>query len=361
MGFFLVTLSFLLQLGYWLVLWQGFERARGHSSAADSHDLPPISVVVAARNEEANLPGLLQGLARQTHPQYEVVVVDDDSTDDTAALVARWRRQHDNVRLVRVRSPQAPRKKNALTRGIEAASYELLAFTDADCEPLPGWLKTLAAHHADANEDILLVGYSPYRHRSDLLYRFAAYETFLTGFLTAAAAGLQRPYMAVGRNLSYPRSVFERIGGFEHSRQSLSGDDDLLVQEVHRRLAASVRHVFAPATFVRTEAPTSWSEWFHQKRRHTSAGRFYPRSVQLHLALFQGSSILLWAAPLLAGWTGVGLLGARLLGQGAILWEAARVLEEKPLVSALPLLDLFYTGYNLVVAPLGLARIPDEW
>ena len=271
----------------------------------------------------------------------EVVIVDDASTDTTADVVARHAREHANVRLVRVEEPRPPRKKHALTRGIGAARHELLAFTDADCAPPPEWLTTLTRHHAAESHDLVLVGYSPYRHRADLLGRLAAYETFVTGFLTAAAAGLGRGYMGVGRNISYPRTVFDRIGGFEHSRQSLSGDDDLLVQEVQRRAAAEVRAVLDPRSFVPTDAPATWRAWLKQKKRHTSAGRFYHRSVQAHLAVFQGLFYYLDAYD-------------------DTVW-AADTLGERRLLPAFPVLELLYAGYNLVVAPLGLARVPEEW
>ena len=358
--FFLI--GWLLHLAYWLILHRGFWRARPHAlPPPPGGALPPLSVVVAARDEERVLPALLKALTRQTHPRYEVVVVNDASTDRTAAIVQEWSRAYSNIKLVEVETPHPPRKKHALTLGIQAASFELLAFTDADCAPPPGWLERLAHEHAADPGETLLVGYSPYRCRPGLLNKIASYETFFTGFLTAAAVGWNRPYMAVGRNLSYSKTTFQRIGGFAHSRHSLSGDDDLLVQEVARRDAASVRHVFGPSTYVDTDAPGSWRGWLHQKRRHASAGRFYDRRIQGHLALFQGTNILVWVAPFLAGWGGVALLAIKLVVQGAVLLEPARVFRERRLIRSLPLLELLYAGYNLLVAPLGLARIPRKW
>ena len=357
--------AFATQVAYWSLLHIGFRRARRRGTlpqrnAPPRHQLPPMSVIVAARDEEAVLPDLLRALAAQTHPRYELIVVDDASDDATAEAVRRHAARHSHVRLVQVEQPHTPRKKHALTLGIDAARYELLAFTDADCAPPPRWLETLARHHAAAPHDRLLTGYSPYRLRRDALSRTAAYETFVTGFLTAAAAGLKRPYMAVGRSMSYPKHVFQRIGGFEHSLQSLSGDDDLLVQEVRRRGAAETIAVLDEASFVPTDAPASWLAWLRQKRRHASAGRFYARDTQAHLALFQGSGLLLWSAPLWAGLPGVALLLGRLGLQTLILADAARTLDERRLLPALPLLELAYAAHNLIVAPLGLARVPEE-
>lgn len=362
---FVFALAALVQLAYWAVLYAGFRRARRTAPAGgDAGDvLPPISVVVAARNEASRLPDLLAALAAQRHPAFEVVVVDDASTDATAALVRAWAAGHPNVRLVE--HADGPRKKHALARGIAEARHELLALTDADCRPPPGWIAALAAAHAaEAGADeagVVLVGYSPFRPGLGVLGRVTRYETFVTAFLTAAAVGLGRPYMAVGRNLSYSRALFRRIGGFAHSERSLSGDDDLLVQEIARRRAAPVRYVFAPDSFVPTDGPASWRAWVRQKRRHASAGRFYARAAQVHLAVFQGTAAVLWLAPLLAGWAGAAVLGAKLLAQGLALRAAARAFGERGLMPAFPLLDLCYAAYNALVAPLGLLKRPARW
>jgi cellulose synthase/poly-beta-1,6-N-acetylglucosamine synthase-like glycosyltransferase len=349
-----------LQLGCWLALGAGFRRAtRAPSLPSDDASLPPVSVVVAARNEAARLPALLDALATQTYPALEVVVVDDASEDGTAALVEARRAEDPRFRLARVTDPVAPRKKHALALGIASARHDRLAFTDADCVPPPGWLETLAAHAA-AEPDAVLVGYGPFRKTPGTLNAFVRYETLVTALMTAAAVGLGRPYMAVGRNFSYPRSVFETIGGFEHSLQSLSGDDDLLVQEAHRH-GVPVRYVADPGAFVVSEAPATWRRWLRQKLRHTSAGRHYDRDVQAGLAVFHGSNLLVWVAPLVLGWTGAGLLAARFLVQRAVLRSAMEALGERDLTLAQPLLDAGYALYNTLLAPLGTVWRPKRW
>jgi glycosyltransferase involved in cell wall biosynthesis len=364
-----------VQLAYWRMLRRGFQEAQQHPPANNSSPHPPVSVVVAARNEEKKLPGLLAALLRQDYNTFEIVLVDDASKDRTGELARTWPDPDRRLKLVSITEPSAPRKKNALTKGIKAASYECLVFSDADCQPPPGWLRAMTAAYtprqpgtarrAPTAEDgiypVLCVGYSPFRKGPGWLNRIARYETFVTGFFTAAAIGLCKPYMAVGRNLSYPKSVFTAIGGFAHSRQSLSGDDDLLVQEVRRRNAAKIIHVFDPASFVPTDAPSTWRQWLRQKTRHTSASRFYAHDVQTHLTLFHASNALLWLAPFFAGWAGAGFLALKLLQQHVILKEAAEVLQEEDLLSTQPVLELLYTAYNLLVAPVGVLKMPRRW
>ncbi|MDX1532168.1 MAG: glycosyltransferase, partial [Rhodothermales bacterium] len=223
-----------VQAAYWLLLLRGVRRVRRYAEGRDDPppgSLPPISVVVAARDEADRLPDLLGALAAQTHPDFEAVVVDDASEDATPHLVGERAESDPRFRLVRAadlpdRGPAPlPRKKRALTAGIAAASHGRLAFTDADCAPPPTWLSALAAWAA-TDPEAVLVGYGPYRRRPGVLNAFVRYETLVTALLTAGAVGLGRPYMAVGRNFSYPRALFERLGGFAHQAQSLSGDDD---------------------------------------------------------------------------------------------------------------------------------------
>lgn len=359
----LFLVAFAVQVACWLALGVGFGRVRRAAPPPVPMAAVPISVVVAARNEAARLPALLDALAAQTHAPFEAVVVDDASTDETAALVEARAAADPRFRLVRVAEHEAdesgmPRKKHALTLGIAAARHDRLAFTDADCIPPPDWLDTFAAHAAEAPEAIL-VGYGPYHREPGALNTFIRYETVQTALQTAAAVGLGRPFMAVGRSFSYPKQVFARIGGFEHQRHSLSGDDDLLVQEAHRH-GVPVRYVLdAP---VPSEPPHTWRAWMRQKQRHTSAGRHYDRTVQFALAVFHASNLGVWIAPLVLGWTGFALLAARFLVQRGVLRGAFEAFAAEPdLHVGQPLLDLGYVVYNTLLAPLGVLRGGTRW
>jgi cellulose synthase/poly-beta-1,6-N-acetylglucosamine synthase-like glycosyltransferase len=342
-----------------LIAW-GWRWGRRQASEAASDQEPPMSVVVAARNEAESLPVLLDALDAQTHPNHEVVIVDDASTDETAAIAEGWAEERPHASVVRVTDPSPPRKKNALTRGIEAASHDLLAFTDADCRPPPDWLSVLAATHAGTDTDSVLVGYSPLRG-SGLLGFFSRYETLVAGIYTVAALGWGRPYMAVGRNLSYPRSVFEAVGGFDSVDESMSGDDDLFVQAVHRQTDAPVRAVLDDRTFVPTDAPASWADWWRQRRRHVSAGRHYDGTVGIHLTLLHASLVLLWLAPFFLGKTGIGLLATGLLARHSHLGRAAEAFGETDLLAVFPLWELGYALYHIIVVPVGLLRPPNQW
>ena len=398
-----LLVAFVVQALAWAWVAAGLRHVRadaalagavGETAGADAAEpkARAVSVVVAARDESERLPALLDALAAQTHRPFEVVVVDDRSADATADVVRqRAPRFPVPLRLVEVAegAPEAaglPPKKHALERGAQAAAHARLAFTDADGRPGPDWLATLARWSrlgplADARDDAdapsagtasgdggsVLVGYGPYLPAPGWLNRFVRYETLQTAVLAAAGVGHGRPWHAVGRNLSYPAALLDRLGGFSHSAGSLSGDDDLLVQEVARRDLASAVYVWDHAASVPSPAPPDAAAFWRQKRRHASAGSHYPTGVLVALGLFHASNLALWiGAPLAHAVAGLplgwGLLAGKLLLQRTVLSGALDDLGDEPdLRLWQPALDALSAGYHAALAVLGALPTPRQW
>lgn len=331
----------------------------------DTASCPPVSVVVAAHDEASTVGPLLEALGAQTHPNVEVVLVDDASTDATRDVLEAAAESRDRWCVVPRSGPGAPSKKQAIAAGVDAATHEILAFTDADCIPPPSWCRGIARAHAwrrdEGHQDAVLIGYSPFRHRGGLLGLWSRYETLQTGAFTAAAAALGRPYMAVGRNLSTTRSVYRAVHGSEKGSFLLSGDDDLFVQAVARETEAAVVPLVDPATFVPTEPPATWRAWARQKRRHASAGRAYAWRASLHLTLYHGSHVLLWLAPLLLGSLGAGMLALRLLLFGTAVGAATERFDDPDLAPFFPVGELFSALYHVGLVPWALLHPPDTW
>jgi glycosyltransferase involved in cell wall biosynthesis len=312
---------------------------------------------VAVRDAGQYLPGLCEALSVQDYPAYEVLVVDDGLTDETAGLLADISRQDSRFRVVENQLDRRG-KKGAVATGLQHAVHELIALTDVDCRPGRFWLRSIARHQS--NRGSIVVGYGPYMPESTLLNTMVRFETLSTAVLTAGAIGLGHPYMAVGRNLSYPKALGLSVRKASKGSELLSGDDDLLVQSAHR-MGIGVRYALDPDAFVASEAPRSFRHWLRQKRRHFSASRAYDLPVLSMLAVFHLSALLCWLAPLGVGLPGLAALAAKFAVQWPVSAVATHWFEEKGLIARLPFLEVAWMMVQIVAAPLGFLFPPRKW
>ncbi|MGM0704468.1 MAG: glycosyltransferase [Bacteroidota bacterium] len=357
--------AFLLQVGYltWLLVGTPaypttFTGKGDAKETATGPTVPPITVIVALRNEQDQLPALAQALRAQTHPSVHIVWINDHSTDGTARWLDTEAAPHPREQVVHHSGP--PGKKHALDAGIQAAPTKLLAFTDADCTPPPHWLAVLAQCHMHTEQDTVLIGASLLTAPRGVLQRLAGYETWTANIAMLAAAQHGAAYMAVGRNLSYSTSVFERVGRHQAHAHLLSGDDDLFVQAA-RNVGVPCQPVWHTGAHVPTNPPNSWHRWLRGQRRHTSAGRAYATRPALHLTAYYGSALLVWGAPLLIGTTGAGLLALRLLGVLHLLERGQAALGVKAPMLLAPLWDAAHTVLRIGTAAVGLVAPPAKW
>ena len=261
---------------------------------------PFVSVIVPARNEENNIEACLQRLTTQSYPQerYEIIVVDDESTDRTAELVARF----SSVRLLpSVGAEALAPKKAALHTGITAARGEIILTTDADCLAPYCWIETMVG--AFERDVAAAASWLIVSRRPNLLGRIEQLDAFGLVLFGAAAFGIGRPFLANGANLAYRKSVYLEIGGFEDIGRFASGDDDLLLQKIARH--ASWRILFVDADEpVMTNANATWRGFWQQRLRWASKAAAYPKaavSAEVGLYLFYVLLLLsLIAAPFLS-------------------------------------------------------------
>ena len=286
------------QLLVWLLVFRPALR-----EAADPfvRHAEPVSVIVCYRDEAAHLEACLRGILAQDHPDFEVIAVDDESEDDSAAIVERLRVEAPHLRAVRPGSTR-PGKKDALTAGIAAARHPLLLLTDADCVPAsPRWLAQMTAPLVNDHE--LVLGCSPYRRAPGLLNYWQRFESTNVLLQYQGLARLGLPYMGTGRNLAYTRDFFDRSGGLEAHAHLPGGDDDLLVNgNAQARLTTRVT---APSAWTISAPTPDWESYIYQKTRHQSVGLHYRFTHQLLLAaigashgLFYLSGFVLLFTPL---------------------------------------------------------------
>jgi cellulose synthase/poly-beta-1,6-N-acetylglucosamine synthase-like glycosyltransferase len=299
-----VVLLLLLALG-----WGRIARALGQKTAA-TH--PPISVVMCMHNEAHNAAGCLKALGLQQYPDFEIVVVNDRSTDDTPAMLQALARQDARIRIVNITELPAgwTGKKHAVQTGIAHARYEHLAFTDADCVAPTQWLAHIAAQFARGKNVVL--GYGPYSPAPGLLNKLIRYDAFAIAaqYMGWAAAGL--PYMAVGRNLAYTKQAWQKAGGFARHAATPSGDDDIWMSRAATNRQLRIGIMAQPQSFVYSRPKQTVSEVLRQKSRHLGAGLHYGWAAKGLIGVWALSQYGMWLMVL-------GCLIGQLLGHA---WPA---------------------------------------
>jgi len=263
---------------------------------------PPFTIIICAHNEEKKLPTCLASISKINYSDWQVIIVNDRSTDNTENIIYEWKAQIKGLRIISIlETPEGwPPKKYALTQGIKNCTTEWMAFTDADCIVPSDWLESLAAEIRPQKTQLIL-GNSPYLIRSGFLNKLIQYETQVTAwmFLGLGSAGL--PYMGVGRNIAYTKSLFNAANGFTQHLKSLSGDDDLLVNQIAKGSETEIM----PYPWVYSYPQETWKKWFRQKQRHFSAGNWYRPSWKIYLSLWAIAELIGWIGGIIALFQGI--------------------------------------------------------
>lgn len=362
----LLLLCFVIQLLFLLVQQRRLAIYRLPSVEQDMYNTPPVSVIISARNEAENLKKYLPAVLNQDYPDFEVIVIDDCSSDDSRHIIEEFCKVYNNLKMVTV--TERPRfktgKKFALTMGIKASKNECLIFTDADCKPASeNWIAHVAANFS-TTKDIIL-GYSPYLKSSGFINAFVRFETLKTGinYLSAALGG--DAYMGIGRNLAYKKSLFFKSKGFASHLHVLAGDDDLFVNR--NATAENTVIEIHPDAFTFSESKNTLRGWFRQKQRHMGVGGLYKNKHRRMLSLEAMSGFVFyiaiaaclfyWFMPLVA--LCVYLL--RLLTQYFVYYKSAKKLTGLNLLWLLPVFDLLYYTYLNVFGLIGTFIKTTRW
>ncbi len=344
-------LYFFLRLG----LYKNTPRAANHTH--------PVSVIVCARDEAANLvrnlPGILVQQYRTTH---EVIVVDDNSFDDTRYLLEEFQKGFKQLQVVELKQEAKliPGKKFPLSIGIKTARHEVVLLTDADCVPASEfWIERMQEIYTDDTEIVL--GYGAYHKKKGMLNKLIRWETLHTAlqYFSYALAGI--PYMGVGRNLSYKKTIFFRHKGFSAHNHIPSGDDDLFINMAATRSNTGI--CIDPESFTLSEPSATWAQWTKQKRRHYSTGKHYKPKHKFLLGLYALSHFLFY--PLFAitcfwpdhWYWAVTVLALRFIIQAFVLYKVMNKLNEKDLYPWFWLMDIWMFFYYLIFS-FSLIRKP---
>lgn len=333
-------------------------------------DLPdrnlPVSVIICARNESQNLQENLPVILTQDYPDFEVIVVNDCSNDDTVHLLNQLKNVYLNLKVVTVTEHKRFKtgKKFALTMGIKASKNEHLLLTDADCRPLSAqWIKLMQAGFS-GQKDIVL-GYSPYKKTQGFLNTFIRFETVKTAISYLSAALNNKAYMGVGRNLAYTKSLFFRSKGFASHLHLISGDDDLFVNQNANRFNTSVQ--INPEAQTQSETKDNLAAYYRQKRRHMGVGKYYKKKNRVLITLDALSGFIFYTTLILLlcfkfePWIVAGIFIFRLLMQCFVYRVIFRKLDVADLIWWFPFLDLFYYVYLNIFGVIGSVTKNLKW
>ncbi len=324
--------------------------------------LPPVSIIVPARNEAGTIQACVEALRAQDYRgRLEIVVVDDRSTDTTAQRVRDHVAADNRVRLLH--APDLPRfrcpKKSALAWGIEHSDGELILCTDADCRPPATWVRSMVEHFD------LHVGLVAGHARPDRGCRFRQWllglDNLAVGALAAGSFGMRRPLSATGRNLAYRRRLYEEVGGFGAIGHLMGGDDVYFVRLVARLTAwTMVFNARQEAVVACSAPPERWKDIVQQKLRHAGKAGHYGGG-----ALLLGAGIYLFHVVLAVslvrlvqgGVDGItaGVWIAKMMLDGALTGSMAGMTQpgDRRLLLGLPVLELAYLPYTLLFTLIG--------
>lgn len=325
------------------------------SKALEAKVPEPVSVIICARNEEENLSRHLVTVLEQDYPEFEVVVVNDCSYDASEDVLKEYALKYKHLKVITVKEDENHEhgKKFALMVGIKGAKYEQLAFTDADCMPSSNqWLKNLCSHFSD--EKKIVLGYGGYEKLPGLLNKVIRYDTFYIALQYLGFAALGLPYMGIGRNMAYKKTLFFKNKGFAGHYHIQSGDDDLFINEVATGKNVSIE--VSPESLTTSKVKRTFQKWIRQKRRHLTTFKYYSKRSRAQLFILGLSQYLFFISfvILLAiqfePYIAMIAFGVRLTLQFIIFNSAMKKLKEKDLLILAPLLEiglmLFYPIFS---------------
>ena len=361
--FGILLLAFIYQIYFYSRYLNGVLRLKRkikNNKVSFSTEQPPVSVIICAKDESENLKKFLPFVLQQAYPNYEVIVINDGSTDQTKDLLTELCKDYPNLRttFVPIGANNLSTKKLGLTLGIKAAQNEWLLFIDADCMPEDRYWIARLARNFNKNTEFVL-GYGSYFQKEGFVNRLITYDTLFVGLQYLGMAYAGKPYMGVGRNMAYRKETFFKNKGFASTLNLQSGDDDLMVNKAANKSNTKIE--IAQDSITCSEPNTTYKSWFYQKERHLSVSSYYTAKSKFRLALeplsrgfFYASFLLalVFGNPITMISTGV-LFFIRLLVQILIINRSSKHFGERNYFLTLMLFDIFLPLVSLYILTIG--------
>ena len=359
----ITVVLFIIQILYHLVTYarplRAAKKADREERVTTDREAVPVSVIVYAHGEPENLRKNLPALLTQDYPDYEVIVVNDGSDADSEDILKLFSNEYKHLyyTYVPVDTHYLSHKKLALTMGIKAARHDILLFTEADCRPLGNkWIKTMESAYNRETEIVL--GFCAYRHTEGLLHKLIAYDNLKGGLQMLSSALARHPFTGNGRNLSYRKELFFAHKGYSKSLNLHAGADDLFINEAATDSNTMVQ--YKADSITEMEKIEDIGIWKEMKVSRAATQRYYKGTSLAFYRMENYSSLLFIAATIATFVTGIFgnwllsvlaslLLLLRFTTKAVVLRKAALLLQQKPLTTWMPILEIVQPAYNIYV------------
>ena len=357
---------FFIQSYFYLFL---FRKYTSFKQSTKLEQTSSVSIIVCAKNEAENIKNLLPILAQQEYFSFELILVDDGSTDDTLQQLYLFEKAHLDssfkIKIISIDKNDSKGKKTALAKGIHTAQNQIILLTDADCQPTSNhWVSQMSTRFSQKTEIVL--GYGAYeKMNNSFLNKLIRFETLLTALQYFSYALDKKTYMGVGRNLAYKKDVFIKARGFDGHNHIISGDDDLFVSQIASDTNTEIcDHKDA---FTVSKPHTNFKQWIRQKRRHITTASHYKPSIQFLLSIFFITQFFIYVLASISlisqtfNFIILPLFLIRLIFWYATIGKTAARLNEKDLIAFGPLYEISIIFIQLYIFIKNIISPPKHW
>jgi len=344
-----------IELLYYYVLYARFAFKKQPAAPDLSNGTPPVSVIMVVKDAAAALLKTLPRLLNQRYPTFELVIVNDNSKDDTKLLLLEYQQQYENIHVVNLDSAVTSIRGNkyAMSIGIRCAKYENLIFTDAECAPTSvHWLEYMATQFAD-NKQVVL-GYSTYARRNSPFNRMLHFDNMISAIQYFSLALAHSTYRGDHKNMGFTKTSFYNQKGFASHNHLVYGDEDIFISKASKKNNTAV--VYSQDAFTVLQRAAYYNYWVHHKEGLLYTRKYNKPRNRFLLNMYAIINLLFYASLALAiVWTyknivllsvvlGIALL--RIISMYLVFGFSAKRLNEKQTIPALLFYDLIFAILN---------------
>ncbi|MDP5105709.1 MAG: glycosyltransferase [Polaribacter sp.] len=325
----------------------------------------PVSVIILVKNQGENIRNLLPLIIEQTHSNFEIVLIDNASSDETSDIIESFAEKHSNIKIVTVENNEAfwASKKYALTLGIKASKYDHLLFTDADCHPVSkDWITEMSRNYT--SKKAIILGYKKYKKENTFLNLFIRFENLTTAIKCFGFSKRNLSYMAFNGNYAYNKATFFKVNGFINHMKINFGEANLFIRDASTKENTTI--CLSENSFIETDAPTSFSKWFADKKDVDSIKKDYKFKHRFLLNGFTFTKVLFYALAITLLFTysytlTLSVIAFYFITNYIIIGLSAKKLNEPQIIFFVPFLEIGLLLFQISIFIVNLKSKPNHW